>query len=206
MGDCVPVEASELLDFWFADARDDEAAMRARTETWFRMSEAFDDECRARYADRLEQASRGELDDWAGTARGRLALIILLDQLSRNIHRRRAEAFAGDARAVALCREGMQLGMDRELAPVERQFFYIPLQHAEDLESQDLGIDAFTRLAQDADASLRDHYARSVKFTHEHRDVISRFGRFPHRNEVLGRESTPQEREYLGAGAARYGQ
>src|SRR5690606_17045287 len=148
----------------------------------------------------LEDAGAGRLDGWARSPRGRLALIIVLDQLSRNIHRDSAAAFASDARAQALCMEGLERGDDRELAPLERWFFYMPLEHAESLELQERSVREFERLAAEAPAELQSALEAALDYARRHRDVIARFGRFPHRNTVLGRDSTPEEQAYLARG------
>ncbi len=149
---------------------------------------------------------RGELDHWKQTARGRLALIILLDQFSRNVYRGTAAAFAQDEAALALCTEGIELGQDRELEPCERTFFYMPLEHAEDAEAQALCVRKFREVAADAPAPWRDIFERNVDYANQHKEIVDRFGRFPHRNAVLGRASTPDEDAYLADDAPRFGQ
>lgn len=174
----------EVLDYWFGpgDTVSDEVRQR-----WFKKSEATDRDIRERFGDAVARAGRGELDEWAATPRGRLALVILLDQFTRNIHRERPEAFACDAKAQRLVSEGLGRGDDRELSAAQRAFLYMPLMHAEDFELQNRGVALFEAAGQ---GSFAD-YAR------RHRDIIERFGRFPHRNAVLGRESTTEELEFL---------
>ena len=198
--------AEEVLDFWFADAAEGPEALARRNRVWFAGGEAFDRECTERFAGILAAAARGELDAWKATPRGRLALIIVLDQLSRNIHRGEAAAYGQDDRALALCKEGLDLGHDRQLAPCERTFFYMPLEHAEDRDVQRLSVHLFERLAAEASEEWRAELRGNAGYAREHRMIVERFGRFPHRNAVLGRTSTPAEEEYLAADAPRFGQ
>ena len=203
--------ADAVLDFWFADSAQSAAALERRSRFWFGMDTAAeideqDELIRSRFAGLVEQALRGELDSWAGTARGRLALIILLDQLPRNIYRGTARAFAGDARALGLTSEGTQQGADRLLTGCERVFFYMPLQHAESLVTQERAVEAFGSLVREASDQERPFVESCLPYVLVHRDIIRRFGRFPHRNAMLGRESTPAERAYLAADAPDFGQ
>jgi uncharacterized protein (DUF924 family) len=146
------------------------------------------------------------LDVWCASPRGRLALILLLDQLPRNLFRGQARAFATDAAACACTLAGIDVGHDRALAHVERSFFFLPLQHAEDLALQDLSVAMCQALAQDAPPELRTALDEGVEYAVLHRDLIARFGRFPHRNRVLGRSSTAAETQYLAEGGRRFGQ
>jgi len=190
-------DAEAILRYWFGPPRSDGGVAAEHTERWFQASEATDRSIRARFGRDLERAARGELEDWALGARGRLALIVLLDQFSRNVHRGTPLAFAHDALALRLCCDGIAAGMDRELAPIERAFFYMPLQHAEDREAQRRSVACFERLADEAPPALAEQLRRFAGYARRHREVIERFGRFPHRNAVLGRASTPEERGFL---------
>ena len=178
----------DVLTYWFAPGPE-------RTARWFRGDAATDADVRRRFASTLESAAHGELDGWAATPRGRLALIVVLDQFSRNVHRGTARAFAQDAHALALCVAGLARGDDRALAPEERAFFYLPLEHAEDAAMQARSVACFEALAAEA-----PEQSGFVDYAREHRDVIARFGRFPHRNAILGRRSTPDEEAFLAAG------
>ncbi len=154
---------------------------------------------------RTTAAGAGKLSLWADRAYGRLALIILLDQFSRNIHRGQAEAFENDSLALKLTLDGIQEGHDRQLLPIERTFAYMPLMHSEEIDIQREGVALFTTLADEA----RDDYPfldKSADSAQEHYDIIERFGRFPHRNVVLGRNSTPDEKAFLAEGGATFGQ
>ena len=161
---------------------------------------------RARFGGLVERALRGELDSWADTARGRLALILVLDQFPRNIFRGTARAFGGDAAALTLTLEGTKAGMDRGLSACERVFFCMPLQHAESLAMQERAVQVFRAIAREADDRERAFAESCVPYAVAHLDIIRRFGRFPHRNAIHGRESTPAERAYLAAGAPDFGQ
>ena len=206
MSDSVPEEALDLLDFWFAGALHDPDAIQERSAVWFGGGEAFDQACEQRFAGTLERAAARRLDHWAETARGTLALIILLDQLPRNIHRGTPAAFESDALALEHCVAGLEAGFDRALELIERAFFYLPLQHAEDGSAQDRSVAATEALVTDASEALRAQFERTLGYAVEHRDIVHRFGRFPHRNRLLKRDSTREERDYLEAGAPSFGQ
>jgi len=195
----------EILEFWFGEG-DPLQAFLARQDIWFKVDPAFDAALSRRFAKTLEAAIRGELDSWTASARGRLALILCFDQFSRNLFRGKPEAFAQDPAALALCLEGLERGTDAALTVPERAFLYMPLQHAEDLSVQELSVRSFERLAEGAPAAVRSHLEDFAAYAREHRDLIQRFGRFPHRNHVLGRESTPEEVAYLEQGGRTYGQ
>jgi uncharacterized protein (DUF924 family) len=199
-------DAEQVLDFWFADAAAGPEAAERRQRIWFSGGEAFDQRCSDGFSQTLAAATRGRLDHWKTSPRGRLALIVLLDQFSRNIYRGTAAAFAQDAQALALCREGIELGHDMQLSPIERTIFYMPLEHAEDWDIQALSVRQFEALAAQGPAPLRTLLQANVDYVHKHRDIIETFGRFPHRNTVLGRQSTPEEEAYLANDAPRFGQ
>lgn len=196
----------DVTTFWFRDATRDPEALERRGAVWFGTDPAFDRECATRFAASLGDAARGALDHWADTPHGRLALVILLDQIPRNIHRGSPEAFAHDAQAAAHCIAGFESGQDRSLHPVERVFLYMPLQHAEDLELQRRSVERFESLAAQADDAWRARFEENARYARLHRDIVERFGRFPHRNRVLGRESTEEERRYLADGGPTFGQ
>ena len=200
------VTPRDLLSFWFEDAAESPEALRRRGAVWFHGDSAFDRECAARFAVALEDAAGGGLGDWAGTPHGRLALVILLDQIPRNIHRGSPAAFMHDTRAAAHCIAGIESGQDRALNPIERIFLYMPLQHAEDLDLQRRSVERFQSLASEASDDWRDRFAENVRYARLHHDIIERFGRFPHRNRILGRESTEEERRYLADGGPTFGQ
>ena len=200
------VTPQEVLSFWFEDAvKSPEAFLRRRT-VWFHNDPAFDRECAVRFAATLEEAARGSLDGWAGTPHGRLALVVVLDQMSRNVHRGSPAAFMHDAEAAAHCIAAVESGQDRALSRVERIFLYMPLQHTEDPGLQRRSIELFESLASGADEAWREYFTDTANYARLHHDIIERFGRFPHRNRILGRESTEEEVRYLADGAPTFGQ
>ena len=172
--------ASEVVAFW----------RQAGPGRWFRGGDAFDAECRARLADAHHAAARRELDRWMSTADGALALLLLLDQIPRNIFRGSAHAFATDGLARHFARLALDAGHDAAFEPALRAFFYLPFEHSESPADQARSVALFEALG---DANYRDYAVA-------HRDVIARFGRFPHRNAALGRDSTPDEQAWLAAG------
>jgi uncharacterized protein (DUF924 family) len=184
------IDSEDVLSFWFGDA------VRPREE-WFRRNDAFDGEIVARFGETLERTARGELDGWMASPRGRLALIIVLDQFSRNAFRNGARAFAQDARAQSVARQGIDAGEDKRLSHIERNFVYMPLMHAEDRVAQARAVALFEQLATESPPELAQWLAASAGYARKHRDIVDRFGRFPHRNAVLGRESTGEEVEFL---------
>jgi uncharacterized protein (DUF924 family) len=157
-----------------------------------------DREITERFGETLEEARRGELDHWADTARGRLALIVVLDQFSRNVYRGSPLSYAQDEKALQLAVQGIELGMDRELSTAERFFFWLPLGHSEDLALQERSVGHAEEEAAKAPSHRRGGAEFELSQARATRDVIARFGRHPHRNEILGRPSTPEELEYLG--------
>jgi len=203
--------ANEVLEYWFGHGPFDAARLEERSAFWFGGDDAAavaarDDEIRRQLEPLLERAARGELASWASGPKRRLALIILFDQVPRNAYRGTAAAFAFDREALALAAEGMQLAADAALDPLERLFFYLPLEHAESLEAQEAAVAAFNRLVDEAPPELREFCAYSAGFARQHRDIIARFGRFPHRNAVLGRASTAAELEWLADNQDHFGQ
>lgn len=198
--------SDDILDFWFGHDSDDPVQLRHHYNRWFHADAAFDAAIRERFGVTVADAAAGKLADWSDTARGTLALIVLLDQFPRNIHRGTAAAFACDPLALAYCRSGLVRGFDSELKPVEQSFFYLPLEHAETLDEQTASVAAFTRLLDEAPAAFRDFAKNNLDYAVEHRELIERFGRFPHRNDLLGRRTSAAERAFLAATTNRFGQ
>lgn len=192
--------ADELLSFWFAGLAPGAPIPATRNALWFSRSDATDAHCRERYADASERARRGELRHWEATPRGTLAEVLLLDQIPRNIHRDSPLAYASDALAVAVTLAALDRGDDAHLGVAERLFLYLPLEHAEDRALQDRSVALFEALAADAPPPLAESAAAYLRYAEAHRAVVARFGRFPHRNEVLGRATTPEEAEFLEDG------
>lgn len=184
----------EIHDFWFGPLDDNGLCATERNTLWFGAGEQTDAICRHRFASSLQLALAGKLDTWAQTDRGLIALVVLLDQFSRNIHRGAPQAFAGDARALALSQDAIGSGRHLHLPAIHRMFLYLPLQHCEDLPTQEKSVALNQELAQFASDPQFVGFAR---YAVAHRDVIARFGRFPHRNAILGRTSSTAELAYL---------
>jgi uncharacterized protein (DUF924 family) len=192
----IDARADEILQWWFGPPATGAAALRPM---WFEKNDATDREIRQRYAVTIEEALQGVLDGWASEPAGALARILVLDQFTRNVFRDTGRAFAGDALALAAARAMVAVGADRQLPHVQRAFVYMPFEHAEDLAAQDEAVRLFTTLA-----SKHPEMAGMLDYAHKHRDVVARFGRFPHRNELLRRESTPEEIEFLRQPGSRF--
>ena len=177
-----------------------------RQKLWYGFDAATDTLIRDRFGALIGAAIAGSYRTWENQALSRLALIVVLDQFTRNIHRGRAAAFHGDARALRLALDAIDQGMDREVDPIARGFFYLPLQHAEDLAIQERSVRMAERLDAECRIEFENFSGDLASYAREHRDVVARFGRFPHRNEALGRESTAKELAYLAGDAPTYGQ
>jgi len=186
----------KILDYWFGELEDG-FPQQDRRKLWFGNNSATDEEIRQQFAELVELAGNGRLDEWKQSAKGRLALIILLDQFTRNIYRGSKEAFQFDAHVLYVAREGLASGHDKSLSWVERTFYYLPFEHAENLDDQNQGVALFTELRDSAPERHRERLQGSLDYSIGHRDIIEQFGRFPHRNRVLERESTPAELDYL---------
>ncbi len=186
MSDNVAGEADAVLEFWFGAPGS--AKHGSARKAWFAKDAAFDAEVGERFGALIERALRGELETWADTPRSALAQILLLDQFTRNAFRGTARSFAGDARALAAASRMVGSRQDEALPALMRGFVYLPFEHAEGLAMQDEAIRLFTRLASEA-----PEHADMLDYAQRHRNVIERFGRFPHRNEILGRQSTAEE-------------
>ena len=183
----------EVLTFWFGNVEEAENFPIVCVDRWFKKTEAIDAEVSKKFGALLEQ----DLTAWDQEPRGRLAHIIVLDQFSRHIHRGKAEAFKYDMQALPLVMEGIAEGMDLKLRLIERVFFYMPLQHIEDLKIQELSIKSFHSLYEAAPEKLKPMYHEFLKFAIAHHDAIKEFGRFPHRNALLGRSSSKGELAHL---------
>lgn len=188
--------AEEILRFWFGAG---DAASRKR---WFAPDPAFDAEILDTFAPDMARAARGELAGWVTDPRGALALVILLDQFPRNVHRGTEQAFATDERALAITRDAIATARDRTLSLVERAMLYMPFMHSEDREVQRTSLAVFRALADDAARTgappeILDYVRMAQDFAGKHAAIIERFGRYPHRNAVLGRTSTGDEAEFL---------
>jgi uncharacterized protein (DUF924 family) len=204
-------EALSVREYWFGRERVTCETLSRRMRMWFSEDgpeerDRRDAEITARFAELFERAASGALDAWADGPRRRLSLIILLDQFPRQMFRGSARAFACDDKALGLTLSGMQSAADAALEARERMFFYMPLQHAERLEVQEESVLAYRRLLDEAPQALREHFESALHFAQLHRDIIAQFGRFPHRNRVLGRTSTPAEEAWLAADGETFDQ
>jgi uncharacterized protein (DUF924 family) len=191
-------DIEKVLDFWFGACGADGALDPTRQKMWFGDGKKYDAEIRERFGALHRRACRGELDaEWSKTPQGRMALIVLLDQFSRHVHRGTALSFAQDAAAQRLALDGINDGADRELIPAQRSFFYLPFEHAEDVELQRLSVRCFESLARAVAPAHQKDYDSFLDYAQRHLAIIERFGRFPHRNAILARASTPEEIEFL---------
>ncbi|MBW4517744.1 MAG: DUF924 domain-containing protein [Timaviella obliquedivisa GSE-PSE-MK23-08B] len=182
----------EVLQFWFSDPQSEEAQYSRRRKVWFSKNPEIDQTIHRRFLMTYEQAASGELDGWQATPAGCLALILLLDQFPRNLFRGQPQAFATDPQARILALRAIAQGFDQSLAPIQRIFIYLPLEHGETLSDQHQSVTLFQQLT-DQNPELADVLDYAVR----HQIVIERFGRFPHRNAILGRTSTAAELEFL---------
>lgn len=199
-------EARAVLRYWFGDAAADPTLCLERNAFWFQASARQDREIARRFGRLHVSVAAGERDDWQDTARGTLALIVVLDQFSRNLHRGTPAAFAQDQAALGLAGAGLERGQDRQLSEIERAFFYMPFQHAEDLALQQRSLALYNALRRGSRPEFRLVTEYNHRFAVEHAAIVSRFGRFPHRNRILGRESTAAEHDFLESGGKTFGQ
>ena len=190
----------QVVEFWLGPAPDDFESVALASKRWYITDDGFDAEIRDCFGAAIEQAQRGFFADWAETPEGALALVILLDQFPRNAYRGTADAFAGDPVALAVAGRAVDRGVDRELACPGRAFLYHPFEHSEHPEDQERSVVLFETLAAAAPREWREFAAGFVPYAHAHRDVIARFGRFPHRNAILGRANTAEEQAHLDRG------
>lgn len=198
-------QIEEILQFWFGELKQGFPVTNRKNLWWFG-DEKLDRLIDESFGHQVRMAQWGKLDDWSGQPRGRLALILLLDQFTRSIYRGSVDAFSGDQRAELLCRQGIINGHDTALETSERLFFYMPLEHAEDISAQNLCVAQLEAMLCTTPREQRHHIDNALDFANEHRDLIVRFGRFPHRNKILNRSSSPEELAYLNQPHKRYGQ
>ena len=196
----------EVLAFWFKEQALSAPQIDRRLDIWFGEDAVFDHECKKEFSDDVDKASEGKLNHWADDPRGRLALILLLDQFRRNIYRGTADAFAMDKLALKFCVEGAMEKKDKGLTPIQQAFFYMPLQHAESRKVQEKSVKIYNRLAAAVSPTYRETFETIAQFAELHHDIVERFGRFPHRNKLLNRDNTPEEDEYLAGDSPDFGQ
>ncbi len=195
----MPSRADEVLAFWLEPRAQDAAQLMQNIRRWYQGGPTVDAEIRTRFGGLVEEALAGGLVEWEGSPRDRLALVIVLDQFSRSLYRDDPRAFAGDPRAQQLALDALDRGLDRDLALDERNFLIMPLMHAEQLALQERAHAEMCRLVADATAWQAPVYSMGIEQATKYRDIIRRFGRFPHRNQVLGRTSTSDEAAFLAS-------
>lgn len=190
---------ADILTFWFDDPNRPHSEYGQPRQIWFRKNPTFDQQVRSRFETVYDQARQGQWEAWLETSSGSLALVVLLDQFPRNMFRGSARSFEADSQARSVARRAIAQGFDRARLPVERQFFYLPFEHSEDLADQDYAVTLFESLVK-ADPGLQS----ALDYAYRHRQVIAQFGRFPHRNPVLGRQSTQAELSFLAQPGSRF--
>ncbi len=190
-----PIE--DILDFWFGELNEHGCSTPEHRKRWWTKSDAFDESIQHYFLDDYEAIVAGEREAWRSTARGALAYIIVLDQFSRNTFRGTAKMFAADELAREVCREGLDAGFDAELSFDERVFFYLPLEHSESMDDHELCLELFESLLDSAPELLQADAKYYLDFALQHKAIIERFGRYPHRNKILGRASSDEEAKFL---------
>jgi uncharacterized protein (DUF924 family) len=199
-----PPQAEAVLTYWFGEQKAESGWLEERNRLWFGGDAEADAECRARFGELTEDARAGRLADWEAEPRGLLALVILLDQFSRTLHRGSPEAFRLDAKARGLVRRAHANGWAEQYTPLERLFLAMPLMHSESLADQEECVRHFEALAAQTEGPVGNTVRNSLDYARRHRDIVARFGRFPHRNATLGRESTPEEQAFLKQPGSRF--
>lgn len=194
----------DVLDFWFGETGSATEIAGRQGKLWFAKSAANDARVLELFADTLVAAGQGTLDHWQQSPRTLLALIVVLDQFPHHIHRNQGASFAYDAQSLALTQAMLVRGDDKTLARIERVFAYLPLEHAESLAVQDQSVAEYTRLVAEATPDERGLFENFLDYAHQHREVVARFGRFPHRNTLLGRSSSAAEIEFLTQPGSRF--
>lgn len=195
-----------ILLFWFKEQELSGPQIDRRMDIWFGTDPVLDHEVEKEFGDDVAAACEGRLDHWAADPHGRLALILLIDQFRRNIYRNSAQAFSMDKLALKLCVEGAMEKKDIGLTPLQRIFFYMPLQHAESRKVQEKSVELYNRLAEAVSPTYRETLLTVAQFAELHRDIVDQFGRFPHRNKLLNRDNTAEEDEYLATDSPDFGQ
>ena len=190
-------EYQPVLDFWFGDKKENIEVIKEKSPLWWRKDEDTDREIKQQFEPLLRKLIEVKLQHWKEDANGYLAMIILVDQFSRNMYRNQAQSFSQDQISLSLAIEGIEKGMDKQLRLIERAFFYLPFEHSESLQHQRRSVDLFNKLLMEANEAEQKYFSGTLDYAIKHQAVIERFGRYPHRNTILGRESTPEEIEFL---------
>lgn len=188
---------SEVLKFWFGELDEEGRTGPGVSKRWFQKNPDFDRQIQEEFLQTYETIANGGLKEWIETPKGRLAYIIVVDQFSRNMFRDSPKMYAADELALEVARAGVEAGEDKELAFAERPFLYMPFMHSEDLGDQQKCVDLFKEFGDELEGEKKEQIAGNLKYAIQHLEIVERFGRFPHRNEILGRESTPEETEFL---------
>jgi uncharacterized protein (DUF924 family) len=197
-------DPERVLAFWFGTPGSARDIAGRQGKLWFGKSLENDRAVIEQFGATLTDGAQGRLDRWANTPRGRLALVIVLDQFPHHVYRNQPASFATDDDALRHCLAALAVGEDRLLTPIERVFLYLPLEHAESLESQERAVALYAGLAREAAPDERALFDDFLDYARRHRDVVARFGRFPHRNDILRRPSTPDEIEFLKQPGSRF--
>lgn len=188
------------MDFWFREAVDPDDSIEEWNKVWFGDDEKFDQAIRSRFASLPDLALSGQLNSWLDHAGGALALVLVLDQFPRNIYRGSAQCFAYDGKAQEVADLAVERAYDQALRPIEAVFLYMPFEHAEDIDKQRSCVSLVRKLVERAPQGQKEDFENYVSYAVRHHDIIERSGRFPHRNEILGRAMTDEERDYLDSG------
>ena len=197
---------SKIVAFWLGSSLENSKAAFSRKDWWYKGGRPVDEDIRARFGNLVPQACARQLMAWQTTPDGALALILLLDQFTRNLYRNTPQAYAGDACAFEVVTQAIDKKLDTALPPVSRIWFYHPFHHAEDVEDQDRGLVLLNEIRQEASAEWQPYVEQSIKGWTRHRNIVARFGRFPHRNAVLSRNSTDEELIFLKTNSEAFGQ
>lgn len=192
-------DVNSILHYWFGGAKNDAEIISEKSSLWWKKDPVVDADTRRRFEMMLDAEIKNEFASWSHSPRGQLARVLLCDQFPRNMYRDTPRAFDYDERARKLSREALDTGLDKKLRPVERVFLYVPFEHSEAVEDQALSLRMFTALVEDVPETDRPAFQKYVEFAQKHKEIIDRFGRFPHRNAILGRASTPEELEFLNS-------
>lgn len=198
-------KAQEILEFWFEGALTHPPDTEAIGKRWFGSSPDLDQQIASLFGPTLEDIVQGQYQEWLDHPKSALAYIVVLDQFSRNIYRGTGQAFAQDALALDCAKNMLRKEWDQMLAPIERVFVYLPFEHSESMEMQNLAVTLFEKLAQEAPVAQKNMYDMYLEYAKKHAAVIARFGRFPHRNERLNRPSTPEEIAFLKEPGSSFG-
>jgi uncharacterized protein (DUF924 family) len=197
---------SSITAFWLGPALESPEAALARKDWWYRGGPAVDDEIRQRFGRQVDEACASGLTEWEETSQGAFAMILLLDQFTRNLFRGTPDAWKGNPRAYGIVNKTIQARLDRELHPVEAIWLYHPFHHSERLEDQDRGLALLNALRDRAEEEWKPYVEQSIKGWTRHRNIVAEYGRFPHRNLILGRESTQAKLAYINGGGENFGQ